>query len=368
MDSLNHLIAGNELWRLGLFALTTLGLLLGGKLARILLDRAAQRHQDRGRGARSVVLRSLGRAMLPIGFALAVYLTPRMLNLPLAVDAWHQTAARVVMAITLGYAVYCLVDIIDYHLRRFATNTASKVDDMLVPLVGRTVRVIIWLLIVLQVTQTLSDKPVTSLLAGLGVGGLAVALAAQETIKNFFGSLVIIGDKPFEIGDRVVVDALDGTVLSVGFRSTRVRTLEGAVVTLPNSEIVNKCIHNLSRRPFIRHVADIGIVYGTPPEKVRRATAILREILAGHEGLHPDYPPQVFFTRFNDWSLNLRFFFWYHPADYWAYLAFSERVNQTILERFTREGIDFAFPSQTLYINQSSVGTMNPAGRDAHPS
>jgi len=205
-------------------------------------------------------------------------------------------------------------------------------------------------LVIVQIFQTVSDRPLTSIIAGLGVGGLAVALAGQDTIRNFFGSLVIVGDKPFEIGDRIVVEGYDGPVESVGFRSTRIRTLEGYLVTIPNAEMVNKVVCNIGKRPHIRHMANITVTYDTPPEKVDLAVAILKEILHDHEGMHPDFPPRVFFSGFNDCSLSILMIYWYHPPDYWSYMAFTEKVNGEILKRFNDEGIEFAFPTQTIYI------------------
>jgi len=123
-------------------------------------------------------------------------------------------------------------------------------------------------------------------------------------------------------------------------------------VTVPNSEMVNKAVRNVGKRPFIRRVANITITYDTPPEKVRRAVAILEELLSDHEGRHPDFPPRVFFNEFNDWSLNLLMIYWYHPPDYWDYLAFTHRLNLEILERFNAEGIAFAFPTQTLHVER----------------
>jgi MscS family membrane protein len=201
-----------------------------------------------------------------------------------------------------------------------------------------------------QVAQILSDKPITSILAGLGIGGLAVALAAQETIKNFFGSLVILADKPFELGDRIVVDAVDGTIESVGFRSTRLRTLDGELVTLPNGDLANRIIRNVGKRRHIRRVASLALPYDTPPDKVERALAIVRELLRDAADLDPDFPARVFFDEFRDSSLNLQVIYWFRPADWWACLAFAERLNLEILRRFTAEGIGFAFPTQTVVL------------------
>ena len=109
-------------------------------------------------------------------------------------------------------------------------------------------------------------------------------------------------------------------------------------------------IENIGRRPSIRRLANITITYDTPPEKVERAGEIIKEILDNHEGMHSDFPPRVYFSEFNADSLNILVIYWYHPPDYWAYMSFSERFNKEVFRRFNEEGIEFAFPTQTVYL------------------
>jgi small-conductance mechanosensitive channel len=168
---------------------------------------------------------------------------------------------------------------------------------------------------VVSIAQSLSDKPISALIAGLGLGGLAFALAAQDTIKNLFGSLVIFSDKPFGLGDRINYDGHDGTIEEVGLRSTRLRRLDGHQVTIPNGELANKSIHNIAKRPFIRRIFTIGVTYDTSPEKVKEAKAILEDILKDHEGLDPkgELLPRVYFSDFSASSLDFKCMYWYHP-------------------------------------------------------
>jgi MscS family membrane protein len=350
-------LAGNEVWRWLLFCLVLLVALIGGRLSRILLLRIAKRMRGEKREAGAVVLNALARPTLLLWLAVALFLTVRcrLLVFPDFLISGLTVGTRALLAAALGYAIYCLVDVVDHLLSHVAGKTESKVDDMLVPLVGKSIRVTILVLVVVQVAQEISAKPITSIIAGLGVGGLAIALAGQDTIKNFFGSLVIVGDKPFEIGDRIMVDGHDGPVEAVGFRSTKLRTLDGHLVTVPNSEMVNKTIQNIGKRPYIKHVANIGITYDTPPVKVDEALSIIKELLHDHEGMDPEFPPRVFFNAFNDCSLNILVIFWYHPPDYWEYMAFTQAFNRELLVRFNEAGIEFAFPSQTVYLaGQSS--------------
>ena len=342
--------AGNELWRIVLFFAIILLSLIAGRVAQAVMSKAEPNGTGSKRKLFNILLRALSRpavlASFTIGFSMAV----SMLILGDAIASATATVSRILTVITAGYALYSLVDVLDFYLSSLSGNTHSKIDDMLFPLIGRSVRITIAVFASLQAIQALSDRPVTSIIAGLGVGGLAIALAGQDTVKNFFGSLVVICDKPFEIGDRIIIDGFDGPVESMGFRSTRIRTLEGHLVTIPNGELVNKTIQNIGRRHYIRRVSNITITYDTPMEKVDRAIEIIKEILNDHEGMNPEFPPKVFFNDFNDSSLNIMMIYWYFPPDYWKYMAFTERVNRELLSRFNSAGIDFAFPSQTIYL------------------
>lgn len=193
---------------------------------------------------------------------------------------------------------------------------------------------------------------VSTLLAGLGVGGLAVALAAQDTIKNLLGSIMILLDKPYKVGQRIVAKGHDGIVEEIGLRSTRIRLLTGHQTTIPNDEMAKIDIENIGQRPHIRRLTNIGITYDTPPEKIEKAVAIIMEILDNHEGMNPEYPPRAYFNEYNPYSLNILVLYWYHPADYWGYMKFSQWVNLQIAREFQNEGIKFAFPTSTTYLSQ----------------
>lgn len=350
MDAWNQSLSGNELWRIVSIA----GILLASLLAGRILHAYGRRMAGRAAAARYRLRESMWTsiagasrfALLCLGAAQCLDLV----RLPESLSGAATSLSSVLIAVAIGYTAYCLVDVVARWIERPDVRARGRMDDMLAPMVRKSLRVTIVVLTLVQVAQILSDKPITSIVAGLGIGGLAVALAAQETIKNFFGSLVILADKPFELGDRIVVDAHDGRVESLGFRSTRLRTLDGELVTFPNGELANKTIRNIGKRPYIRRVTDLALPYDTPPEKVGRALAIVKDVLHNHEGMHPDFPPRVHFNAFKDAALNLQIIFWYHPGDWWACLAFTERFNLEIFRRFAAEGIEFAFPTQTVYV------------------
>ncbi|MEJ2731302.1 MAG: mechanosensitive ion channel family protein [Deltaproteobacteria bacterium] len=238
----------------------------------------------------------------------------------------------------------------DYKLQKWAASTDNALDDVFAPLAGRTLRVFIVIIGGILIIQNLTGVKIGPLLASLGIGGIAVALAAKDSIANLFGTLTILLDKPFQLGERITVDQYDGIVEDVGFRSTRIRTLTGHLVTIPNEKVVSSGVENIGKRPHIRWLTNITITYDTPADKVEKAVSVIKEILDNHEGMHPDFPPRVFFNGFNDWSLNILVIAWYHPADYWAMQDWQQRTCLEILRKFNDEGIDFAFPSRTLYL------------------
>lgn len=261
-----------------------------------------------------------------------------------------QKAADLAAAVAIVWFIFKLVSIVDFHLKKWAASTNSTIDDVVAPLVGKTLRVFIVIIGGILILQNLTGVKIGPLLASLGIGGIAVAFAAKDSIANFFGTLTIFFDKPFQVGERVVIDNYDGVVEDVGFRSTRIRTLTGHLVTIPNEKVVNSGLENIGKRPHIRWLTNITITYDTSPDRVEKAVSIIKEILDNHEGMHPDFPPRVYFNGFNDWSLNIMVIAWYHPANYWDMQEWLQRTCLEILRRFNDEGIDFAFPSRTLYL------------------
>jgi len=261
-----------------------------------------------------------------------------------------ETSISVLSTLALVIFIYRLIELLVYELASFAQREDNLLDQTFVQMMRLIARIIVIVFGAIYLIRAISGKPLSALLAGLGIGGLAVALAAQDTLKNFFGSIMIMLDKPFTPGQRVTFGGYDGTVEEIGFRSTRLRTLTGHLVTIPNEKIATDSVENIARRPSIRRLANITITYDTHLAKVQKAVEIIREILNNHEGMDPDFPPRVYFNEFNADSLNILMVYWYFPPDYWAYLEFTQRVNMEIMRRFEEEGIEFAFPTTTTYL------------------
>jgi MscS family membrane protein len=297
-------------------------------------------------------------------FALAVglYVTSFFITFAPPADgkAWgaeqHWTRVCAALAvIAAAWVLFRLVSVVEHLLRRMTRRTEASLDNQLVPLVRKTLRAFVVIVAAVFIAQTVYEWDIGAVLAGLGIGGLAFALAAKDMLANFFGSATIFADRPFQMGDRILFKGYDGIVEEVGFRTTRLRLLDGNLVTLPNALVANEPIENVSRRPSIRRVLNVTVTYDTPPEKLQRGVEILREMLDARKANFPAAtPPRVFFSDFNADSLNIVVYYWFTPADLWKYLEFNHDFNMELLRRYNGEGIQFAFPTQTLYMKQDS--------------
>jgi len=227
-------------------------------------------------------------------------------------------------------------------------------DAQLTRIVCRVSGLVIAIIVFLEGGKYLG-LPITALLASAGVGGLALALAAQDSLRNFFGTVMIILDKPYRIGDRIQVKGYDGFVQDIGLRSTRLRLLTGHEASIPNEEMAKSDIENIGRRPFIRRLTDLPLVLDTPAEKVEKAVERVREILADHKGMKADLPPRVYFTEIKNESLMIRFIYWFHPPEMWEFLEFSQEVNLRIQRAFDEEGIVMGAPLKHMELTNDGV-------------
>jgi MscS family membrane protein len=355
---------GNEFWRFGLLLLVILATLVVGRLIRFSIERTATRLEEKeGIQLMELVMRCASRPVAVAVFAGGMYLSRWCLHFSESesapgfsqqlYDIWGHVS-RAVMALAMAYFLYRLVDIVEYYLTIWTAKTKTTLDDMLVPVIRKSLRIFIVVVSALFIADNILGMEIATILAAAGIGGLAVALAAQETIANIFGSINIFADRPFQIEERIRVGGFDGPVESVGLRSTRIRTLDGHLVSIPNSKIANEMVENIGRRPFIKRVANIGVTYDTPPEKVEKAVEIIKDILTQTEEVNrdADLVPRVYFNEFADFYLNILVIYWVKPPDYWMFQETNQKVNLAIMQAFEKEGIEFAFPTQTLYLKK----------------
>ena len=259
------------------------------------------------------------------------------------------------LIVVVAYSVtYLGLKLVDLLLGLWKEQIVSPQDQIfatqLMPLVSKVAKAALLIAAVLLTADNLDIK-ITSALAGLSVGGLALGLAAQDTVANLFGAVAIFMDKPFYIGDRIKVESVDGTVESIGLRSTRVRNTEGHHVTIPNKLMGNAIITNITRRPTIKTEINLGLNYDTPASQVARAVALLEEIFRANPRTAD---LTISFNKFGDSALNILLVHDWSGSDMKANLADLQTLNLQVKERFDAEKIEFAFPTRTVYLKSSA--------------
>ncbi|MFA4943564.1 MAG: mechanosensitive ion channel family protein [Lentisphaeria bacterium] len=253
-----------------------------------------------------------------------------------------------ILAVVLYF--YKMAAVVDLKLAEIGQRGGHQMDPGLLAVLRKSLRILVAVVSALFIGQAVFNLNITALLASAGIAGLAIALAAQDTVANLFGSFVLLLDRPFKVGDRVVVGGVDGTVESIGLRSSRIRTLQGHLVAMPNKSLTEVTVENITRRPYLQRKGNLTLTYDTPPEKVEQAIQILRDILRDHPHQRPELPPRVVFNEFSDSSLNILYIAWLHTDDWWAFQDWIQETNLKILRAFAAAGIEFAFPTRTAYL------------------
>jgi len=272
------------------------------------------------------------------------------LGLPLSVLRWYGAFVEVALIIVACLSVYRLVDVLSAILERRAAETENRFDDLLVPLIRKSLKIFIVILGIVLISQAF-NQDLTGLLAGLGIGGLALALAAQDTIGNLFGSLTVLLDRPFHVGDWVKIGDVEGTVEEVGFRSTRVRTFYNSLISLPNSHLTSAAVDNLGLRQYRRWSTRLGLAYDTLPEKIDAFCEGVRELIRCHpQTWKGSY--HVYFNEFGDSSLEVMLYVFFETPDWAEELKARHRLAVQIVQLARELGVEFAFPSQTIYLRK----------------
>jgi MscS family membrane protein len=296
-----------------------------------------------------------------VAFVIFLRIGLEVFSWPALVQLVLSKTFTIIVAWTLTYMALKFIDLVMGYWRQRAKPDADRTfEEQLFPIIRKSLKVFI---IVVGVLVTLDNIGVniTAAIASLSIGGLAIGLAAQDTLANLFGAVAVFVDRPFRIGDRIQLDSVDGTVEAIGMRSTRVRNLDGYLVTIPNKTMGNSTITNISRRPTIKTVINFGLVYETTTEQMKRAVQILEEIYRGH----PETQDVIIsFNNFADSSLNIIVIHWWKGTDGRACLGGLQELNFKVKERFEVEHLEFAFPSRTVYLKQDSeqpVGQLDQA-------
>jgi MscS family membrane protein len=262
-------------------------------------------------------------------------------------------------------SAYRFIDVLSDVLQVRAETTQTQYDDMLVPLVRKSLKIFVAAAGLLTIAQVLGTN-VTALFASVGIGGLALALAAQDTVSNFFGSLMVIVDRPFQVGDWIKTGDIEGTVEEVGFRSTRIRTFYNSLITLPNANLIKASVDNLGDRTYRRWSTRLGIAYNTPPEKIDAFCEGIRELVRKHPHTRKDYY-HIYFNEFGSDSLEIMVYVFFFTPDWATELRERHRLGVDIVRLASELDIEFAFPTQTLYLRSEEWSEPTAAGED-YPS
>ena len=262
------------------------------------------------------------------------------------------TAYYILIVFDVAWFISRILDaLIRRYIEPMVMHSKSKLDDQLLPIIQKGMKIALWVMALLIALNN-AGYNVGAVLASLGIGGIAFAMAAKDTIANLFGSFTIFVDKPFTVGERVLLSGHDGFVREIGVRSTRLETLNGRMVTLPNSQVANECIENISSEPSRKMTLDLGLTYDTSHERMQQAMDILRDIAADNENLEERVVTA--FTAFNDFALNIRFIYYIRKGQ--SVFGVQTQINLEILRRFNEAGLEFAFPTQTIYTIPAEAG------------
>ncbi len=251
------------------------------------------------------------------------------------------------------WTAYRLVDLVSAGLHHKALQTDNKIDDVLAPLITRTLKIFVTVVGLIFVADNLNID-VTGLIAGLGLGGLAFALAAKDMVQNLFGSITVLMDRTFTVGDWIKVGDQEGTVEAMGFRSTRIRTFYNSVVTVPNSQFITANVDNMGERRFRRLSTKFTIAYDTPPDRIEAFCEGIREIVRQHPYMRKDYF-HVYLNGLGDSALEILIYVFWETPDWSTELRERHRFLIDCLRLADRLGVEYAYPTQTLFVRQNGA-------------
>jgi MscS family membrane protein len=351
MEFLEQVFLGNPLREWGIAMLWALGGVVFGKLLyrwfsrrmRQLAEKTASELDDL---IVDKVEEPLALAVILLGF----WFGYDHLHFGPDVDQFMEHVFSIAVALDVTWMAARLLDsLLGNMLITAGEKSDSVMMSQMAPILRKTLRSTVWVLGVIMAMNN-AGYDVGALLAGVGIGGLAMGLAAKDFVANIFGGITVFVDKPFVVGDRVQLDGVDGTVVEIGIRSTRIKTLAGRIVTIPNHKFTDSVVENVTAEPARKIRIDLGLTYDTTPERIEEAINMLREIVEKHNGTEDN--TTIWFSGFGDFSLNVSVIYYVRKE---ADVSLTPgAVNLEILRRFNEAGLEFAFPTQTV-IHQGST-------------
>jgi small-conductance mechanosensitive channel len=288
------------------------------------------------------VIRVFKRSVMPMLYIGSVYAGLQYLHIPAKVGRIMHVA---ILVVTVFFIIRIITDVISYAFEKFTGNQneaqAKQARGILL-----IVKVLLWIIGIVFLVDNLGYD-ITTIIAGLGIGGIAIALAAQTILGDLFSYLVIFFDKPFETGDFIVIGSQSGVVDYVGIKTTRIRTLNGEQLVVSNTDLTNSRVQNFKRMERRRIVFTVGVLYETGSEKLKKVPDIVKNIVDPIEGATFD---RTHFMAFGDFSLNFEIVYYVESPDYMVYMDLHQKICLGIYEEFEKAGIEFAYPTQKLLL------------------
>lgn len=376
-----------EFWQLlSIFLILLLGLVVRKVIQFLVAARVRNLVENLGQAWAARIVDVFASPGATLVMAAMLQLSYPYLRLPIFFANGVSLAVRLLVVLSIVWATYRLVDVFAERMAEKAAKTDSKLDDQLVPLLRKALKIFTVIGGGLFILQNLNVN-VGSLLAGLGIGGVAVALAAKDTIANFFGSVMIFVDRPFQIGDWVAISGVEGIVEEVGFRSTRIRTFYNSQVTVPNAKFTEANIDNFGRREYRRTYTTLNLTYDTTTEQMQAFVEGIRAIIRANQYTRKDYY-EIHMSGFGAHSLDVMVYFFFKVSSWSEELRERHNVFLEIMRLAEKLGVSFAFPTQTLYVDKvaspgaarvrpsapsmpqltEAVKSFGPAGEQARPT
>ena len=331
----------------------TLGLLLGVAIAWLLHWLFRLPHVKKGQS--NFALRMWQAVSGPLVLILTlVWVFFSMQKVLLTVPGGYAWEVRIFfagMVFTVTWGLFHLVELLTEKLTVIARRDTNNLDCLMVVLIGKVLKLSLLALALVFVVRNVFNLHIGTLLTGAGIIGLALAFSAKDMLANFFGSIVIVMDKPFQVGDRIKIDDCNGIVTQVGIRSTRILTEDEDIFTIPNSIFTSNKVINISRKGKIKYIFTINLTYSTTADEMKLASDILHKIVDDFHGEDlPEYKPRIFFSSLSNWSMNIKVIMWLKSSDFKVIEEYVNEINFAIVREFNANKLNMAFPTSSNYL------------------
>ena len=347
MDFLSKEIYGNTLLKWGLSIVIVVSTLFLSRILYMFISKVLKKKAESSNSKiDDIVIDSIEKPLIFGMIIGGIWYSIIQLTLPIKITGAVTKVYYILIVFNITWFIVKTLDAIiqEYLAPIFQKNEHNNLGNEMIPIIRKSIKSGVWVISGMIALKN-AGYDVGALLAGLGIGGLAFALAAQDTISNLFGGVTVFTDRPFKVGDRIKITGIDGFVREIGIRSSKIQTLEGRMVTLPNSVFAKNPIENISSEPTRKVILNIGLLYSTTKEEIEKSMKMLKEIVYNELGTENECV--VFFTNFGAYSLDLQIIY-YIKKD--ADIPDTQsRINLEILKKFNDEKIGFAYPTQTIY-------------------